>query len=560
MNLLVQGHLARVQEAADNVFTLKTLSRYVEKYVRLEGKPYKFGDRYGFQAIIIDDDSRVTNTVKPAQIGLTTANMAYLLAGSATQPRFNSIYSLPTTNDAQKLVVTKLDPMIQGSPEVKRLLNVNVNNNELKQIGNNFIFIRGSKSETAALSISADCLVADEIDRSDPDTLKQFRSRLQASDLQIIKQFSTPTIEGVGIAKEAETSKRYRHFAKCAHCNHIWLPSYHTDVRIPGFIDDLREVTKTNIKNLQWQDAHWQCPSCGKDPQLHPKNLQWICENPTDNYEAATYYVSPVTACLVLKPAYLVRTSTEFNTRSEWANQVLGETSEEENEQIVKSDIDACEVEHPLASGDVHYMGCDMGLMCAVSIGRMSSDGIMLVVHRELVPLHSFHTRRLELIRQYHVICSVHDTMPYVSDITRICDNDYNAYGAIFVRSKTTELFTITEKHEDEQEGKLNLRLVKTHRTLLLDMLRDMLKSRQVVMSKTDKSEEFKAQYLSLKRVQQFIQEELVFNWVKTDGEDHMLFSLGYLLLAIRLRGKVMGWTPVNAVPMVSKFVARQNL
>ena len=118
MNQLIVGHLARVQEAADNVFTLKTLSKYVEKYVRLDGRPYVFGDKYGFQAIIIDDDSRVTNTVKPAQIGLTTSNMAYLLAGSATQPKFNSIYSLPTTNDAQKLVVTKLDPMIQGSPEL----------------------------------------------------------------------------------------------------------------------------------------------------------------------------------------------------------------------------------------------------------------------------------------------------------------------------------------------------------------------------------------------------------------------------------------------------------
>ena len=194
-----------------------------------------------------------------------------------------------------------------------------MNNNELKQIGNNFIFIRGSRSETAALSISADCLVADEIDRSDPDTLKQFRSRLQASELQIIKQFSTPTIEGVGIAKEAETSKRWRHFAKCARCDHIWLPSYHTDVRIPGFLDDLREVTKTNIKNMEWQKAHWRCPSCGQDPLLHPSRLTWICENQADNYEAATYYVSPVTACLVLKPSYLVRTSTEFNTRSEWA-------------------------------------------------------------------------------------------------------------------------------------------------------------------------------------------------------------------------------------------------
>jgi hypothetical protein len=548
------NHLDRIKEGANNVYNLQNLSRFVEKHIVLEGNRYTFGDKYGFQATIINDTSRVTNTVKPAQIGMTTVTMTYLLAAACTQKKFHSIYALPSASDAQKLVTTKLNPLIQGSPEVKRLLDYDVDNNELKKLGNNFIFIRGSKSETAALSVSADALVADEVDRCDPDTLKQFRSRLQASELQIVKQFSTPTIDGVGISKEAETSKRYRHMAKCECCGNVWLPSYHTDIVIPDYSGDIKDINKITIKDVKWQDAHWKCPSCGKDPQFHPRNLQWVVENPEDNYEAHTYYITPITACLVLKPAYLVRTSTEYATKSEWANQVLGETSEESNEQITLQDVDLAETELNMNSSEIHYFGADMGLVCAISIGRLSQEGQLIVVHREMVPIALFEARRRELIRLYRCINSVHDVYPYTSQVMQITEGDSNAYGAVFTTSKSPEMFTLQEKVENAEEGKLNLRLLKVNRTAALDAVRDMFKERNIVMAKTDKSAAFKNHYTSLKRVQQFVKEELQFLWVKSDGDDHMLFSLVYLLLAIKMRGRISGWTTAGAVKLVSSY------
>lgn len=553
-------HLNRVREGANSVYTLKTLSKYVEKYIYLDGKRYTFGDRYGFQADIINDDSRVTNTVKPAQIGLTTSTMAYVCSATASQKKFNAIYSLPTSSDAAKLVTTKLNPMIHNSPELRRLLDPDVDSNELKKIAENFIFIRGSRSETAALSISADALVADEIDRSDPDTLKQFRSRLQASEFQIIKQFSTPTIEGVGISKEAETSRRKRHFAKCMCCGNRWLPSYHTDIVIPHYTGDLKDITKTTIKDVRWQEAHWKCPKCGRDPQLHPKNLEWVVENPLDNYEATTFFVSPVTACLVLRPAYLVRTSTEFNKRSEWSNQVLGETDEEENEQIVLADVVKAEVDTDLTSSEMHFLGADMGLMCAISIGRLDRNKNLIVVHREMVPISVFEERRRELIRLYKVVASVHDVHPYTTDIMRICDSDQHAYGAVFTTSKSPEMFTLQEKVENPEKGKLNLRLLKVNRTRVLDELRDMFKQGTVLLRKTAETDKLQDHYISLKRVQVFEKDELVFQWVKTDGEDHMMFSLLYLYLAILQKSRLSGYVNVNAVPLVKKFTPKHNV
>jgi len=547
-------HYKRIEEGANEVYHLTNLSPWIEKNIRLDGKLMSMSNHYKFQADIVNDNSRVNNTVKPAQIGLTTTTMAYFLAGMATQERFHVIYSLPTTNDAVKLCVTKIDPLIGESTALKNLVNVNVDSTELKQIGRNFLYIRGSRSETAALSVSADVLVADEIDRSDPDKLKQFRSRLQASELAIIRQFSTPTIPGVGISKEAETSKRYRHMATCGCCNHTWLPDYFNDVVIPGYSNSLDEITKYTIKDIRWQDAAWKCPHCGKNPRLHHSRLQWVLENTQDNYEAHTYYVTPVTAYKLLTPAYMVRTSTEFNTQAEWKNQVLGETAEDSKEQLTDADLDAALVQADLTSSEVHYFGADMGLLCHIVISRETQMGELLVVHREAVPLERFIERRNELIRLYRCAVSNHDVYPYTSMIMGICDYDPNAYGSIFTSGKSPELFTVQEKREDAEEGKLNLRLLKVNRTRGLDDLMELFKKRKILIKKQSDDEKLKEHVLSMKRTQVFVKEDLVYIWQKsTAGEDHYMFAMLYSYLACKLRGTVEP-TLANASGLVSAF------
>lgn len=552
-------HLRRVQDGARDVYSLSNLSSWIEKYLRLEGRKFDMSGRYSFQKKIVNDTSRVVNTVKCAQIGLTTATIAYFLAAMATQRKFNVVYALPSQTDASKIVTTKIDPIINESSRLRQLADKNVDTVELKQIGNNFLFCRGAKSETAALSISADCLVADEIDRSDPNVLKQFRSRLQASELAIIKQFSTPTIDGVGISKEAEVSRRYRSFAKCYCCGHVWLPSYHTDMKVPGYTADISEITRTNIQTLDWKSAHWNCPSCGKDPQLHPSRLQWVCENESESWEASTYYVNPVVCCEVLKPAYLVRTSTEFNTRSEWLNQVLGETSTEDNEQITRQDVEASFCQS-LDSSEVHYLGADIGLLCTVAIGRKTQAGELLVVHRESIPVTNFIARRQELMKQYRIAVSVHDAFPYTPMIMQICDYDPNAYGTMPAGGNSPELFTIQEKVADADEGKLNLRIIKANRTRMLDEVMLLLKARSLLTARISSSEDDKylSHLLSMKRSQVFVKEQLQFVWQKTNGEDHSLFALAYLNLACLLRSTVEPWSS-GSLGLVRSFPLKQK-
>lgn len=538
---LKQEHLQRILDGARDVYHLNNLAAWIQKNIYLEGKLMDMTGPYSFQADIVNNPSRVVNTVKCAQIGLSTTTMAYFLAALATQKKFNVIYALPTAGDASKLTTTKVNPLIYNSPRLRQLIDKNVDSVELKQFGENFLFTRGSKSETAALSISADCLVVDELDRCDSGIVKQFRSRLQASKLGIVRQFSTPTLKGLGISREAEASKRYRSMASCSHCSHKWLPTYELDIVIPGYTGELTNLDKHNLPKTRWQEAHWVCPNCGRDPNMTRHSLEWVCENPTENYEANTYFVNPVTCCEVLKPAYLVRTSTEFDSRAEWKNQVLGVEAEESNEQITENDVDCSLVQADLSSSDITYFGADMGQTCHIVIGRLTQAGELLVVHREAVEVFNFPSRRLELIVKYRCVVSVMDAYPYTPTISAITDYDPNAFGADFNTGKSIELFTVKEKEANPEEGKLNLRLVRINRTRGLDELMALFKKRKLVISKKDDSDDtkLKSHILSMKRAQTFIGDELTYTWKKTDGADHYMLALLYMYIATCLRGTV---------------------
>lgn len=554
-------HLTRVKDAVRNVYTLKTLSKWVEKHIILDGKLLDFTAIHYFQRQILDDTARINNVIKPAQIGITTATIAYMLAALATQRRMNIIYALPSASDAQKMSTTKINPLIYASPEVNRLLNSEVNSNELKQIGDNFLYIRGTKSETAALSVSADILVLDELDRCDPDTVKQFRSRLQASPHKIIRQFSTPTIEGVGISKEAETSRRFRHFCECKHCQHTWLPTYHNDIKIPGNTTPLAEINRYNLKDINWRAAHWECPNCKKDPDIHMSRLTWKCENPLENYEANTYYITPVTAYGILTPDYLVRSSTEFNTRAEFLNQVLGETATEVNDQLTLLDVEKATVTTDMNSSSLHFLGADMGLTCTIAIGRLTPEQQFIVVHREQIPLDKFEVRRRELCAKYRCLISVHDAFPYTDLVSRLTNFDNNAYGAIFTTTKSPELFTVQQKEADPKEGKLNLRLAKINRTTGLDAVLAKFKRGEIIIQSGTHDALYSAQYLDMRRAQVFDRnQEIVFQWQKSaSGADHGMFALLYLYVACQLYGTASRGAMPSGVALVSSFRIKNN-
>ena len=141
-----------------------------------------------------------------------------------------------------------------------------------------------------------------------------------------------------------------------------------------------------------------------------------------------------------------------------------------------------------------------------------------------------------------------------------ICDWDPNAWGCIFSTAKTPEMYTLQRKVENAEEGKLNLNLVKSNRTASLDSLRDLIKAGRVFVTKQNDVEDARLMehMLSLKRTQVFQGDELQFIWQKSDGNDHMMFSMLYLYLACKLQGTATGndW---GGSSLVKKFALKMK-
>lgn len=559
---MFDDHAQRIEDALSNTYTLANLSEWIARNTYHENKKFNYLHRE-YQSLIIDDPAKTVFVVKCAQVGLSEIFARWILATVTTQDNFTAIYTFPAATDAELFTKSRLAPIIASSKAIQHMISKVVNSVDLKQFGqNSFLYTRGTFSETGALSVPADLIVHDEYDRSDMSNISAYVSRLQAKATKMRRVFSTPTVAKYGIDLEAATSKRKRQIWTCSHCSFKFLPSYHTDIHIPDYSGDKKLINKANIKDIRWQEAQLLCPKCKKVPEHDLARREWVIENPSDNYEAITYYVTPFCAPAIISPSYLVNVSTQFAKWSEFANQALGETSEDAEDTLTENDIRNAIRVGDLESNTIHFMGVDFGLMCHIIIGRVV-DGLLLVVHREAIFYTKLIERRAELMKRFTVLVSVHDLFPYTDLVTRIVDSDSNAFGAIYVEKKSTESHVIKEQVENPEEGKLNVRSAMINRNVAFDELMAEIKAKRVVVQALDKSkdEEFVTHLRSMKRVQKFTKtQELRYVWEKTDGADHWHHSLLYLYIATKLRAMAGVWSTPGAVPFVSAFkVTAQN-
>lgn len=549
-----EAHLERLKAAAGNVYGVGNLAPWIEKHTYLNSNAYSFAG-YEYQKAILEDSARTTITIKPAQTGVSELSYRYAVALCCTQDDFSLIYTFPSSSDAEKNCRTRIDPMIQGSPELKRLINPEMNNSEMKQFGrNSFLFFKGTRSATQALSTPANCIIHDEYDASDITQASVYVSRLQNRPHKLRKLFSTPTVDKYGISKEAETAKRYRQFATCEHCNERFMPDYFEHVKIPGWSKKLEEITKSNLHLTKWRKAELKCPRCGLNPNLHHSRMEFVCENANEDYEAHAYYITPFSVPEIIVPSYLVEVSTKFERYSEFKNQALGLTGEESNEAILESDIVGAEMAG-ITSSEMHVMGSDMGLTCHICVGRLTLDGTLLIVHRQQVHYTEFEQVTQQLAIKFRVVLHVMDSQPYTDLVSRLSKSRPNNWGAIFVNTKSPVPFTLQTETEDKSEGKMELKLAKVNRTAALDSLLNVIKTGMFKIEPSEQNELYREQLQSLKRVQKFTKDgELTYVWDKTDGNDHFHFATLYLHIATLMRGTAGGIGALGAgLPILSR-------
>ena len=175
----------------------------------------------------------------------------------------NIIHTFPSRNMTKDFVVPKVNPLIQRNPVVQKL--IGTDSMHLKEIGDRFIYYRGSYEQTEAISISAHILMNDEFDRSNQQVLKTYRSRLddakrERPELGWEWQFSNPSIPGYGVDVLWGKSDKKHWFFNCSGCGHDWYLSFPDNIdfkrKIRVCSKCRKEITGKELRNGRWVKKH----------------------------------------------------------------------------------------------------------------------------------------------------------------------------------------------------------------------------------------------------------------------------------------------------------------
>ena len=550
---IFQRHIARLKSSL-SAHGHNTICDFLTEHTYMRGARFSF-EGHEYQQKILEDPSQNIVILKSAQIGISEMSARLALAKAVLINGFSTIYTLPAASAAQNFMKTRLDPVIQSSPYLSELVSKDVDNSSVKRFGESYVYLKGAQVDRQAISVPADMIVMDEVDNSNQDVLTLFESRLIHSRYAMTVKLSTPTIPGYGIDLAYKQSRRSMNMCKCNHCNEWFYPDYFDHVKIPKYKGELASVSRRDFADprFKWMEAYVACPSCGLEVDLSPANREWVVENPDENFPAAGYRVSPFDCPSIIKPAALVKASTEYERKQDFYNQRLGIPMEDKETSLQRGELDACLISEYPGGGFSYVFGLDMGMTCWMTIAAVLPDNTLIIVKVLSIPLFSVAEEVPKIVREYKCRMGVIDHGPYTETVYRLQQVLLNSFAGIYVtKSKGIDLFKVKDQDEDKEKGKLHVRQVTISRDRCFDMIMMMVRSGHILKVSCKHDEEWKSHMTDQKRVREFRDDELVFVWRKTSGEDHMAHSLLYALVASRMLGVACG--SQVALPLVFTF------
>jgi hypothetical protein len=194
-----------------------SIHRFIEKNgIKNEnGTPIDFYDHF-FQFDPYSDLSPKQVTMKAAQIGATNKDIIKSL-WVAKNLGINIIYTLPTDSDRNLFAGGKVNKIIAQNPIFQEWTK-DKDSVEQKQVGESTIYYKGTWTQKAAIMVSSDLNIYDEVDASKQDVIDQYSTRLQHSKLKWEWFFSHPSSEGTGVHKYWQKSDQKHWFVKCKTC------------------------------------------------------------------------------------------------------------------------------------------------------------------------------------------------------------------------------------------------------------------------------------------------------------------------------------------------------
>lgn len=543
-------HMQRLKAGASQAHTLQHVPEWIVQNTFLDGRPFSFsGHRY--QIDILRDQSKNLVVIKPSQIGASEMISRMILAKAAILRPYNVIYTMPSAKAAQDFCKGRVSTIVDESPYLQNLVDKNNDSVTMKRIGYSLIHFKGAFKDAQAISIPADCVVADEYSYCDPTIVKQFQSRLTHSHHKHTIYFSTPLLPGLGIDREFQETRKHYRLCKCNHCNEWFWPQFLDHCRIPGHDVDWMSVTRIELSNLPWQETAIFCPHCGEEPDLSHEHREWVCSNPDSKLNAHGYHCTPFDVPTRIKPSYLAEKSVAYNRKIDWVQQNLGLAAEDKESSLFRSEVEAC-----LISGEVNKYACvlglDLGMESHATVLAVLPD-VKIVVHTEKIPLANLVERYHSLVREWNIRMSTVDFAPYTDSVLRMQQRDPNLYACIYSTAASAEPYKVVTQAPDADRGRPDIRRVTAYRDVMFDTMMMALRTKGVLKVREDNDVEWIDHMLSMKRVKDYTNDGgLRYVWQKTDGIDHYAHSLVYALISSMMLGVSKGSNVM--LPMISTF------
>lgn len=442
--------------------------------ITLRGQPYSTA-KHEYLDDIIADTAPIQVFRKGAQVAISTT---VLLKSMYVAEHLGKkvVYYFQSDSAVSDFSNDRCQPMLDSSPYLRGRCGATVNV-QLKHLGPGTLYFRGLMTRSAAKSIDADMMVADELDEA-PEANYHFAfDRLMHSDLQWATSLSQPSIPGFGIDKQFDdTDQKFWHllcpscgFRNCLELN--WPSNF-----IP--------ISKARRKTFPDGATHYRgCIKCGS--KLNPALGEWIAKYP--NRFKRGYHLSQLFT--QIKPVEYPNVATKIMQEYEayktsqlrlerFVISVLGFPFAGGNARVDDNLLDFCE-------GDLGFqfessgcfMGVDQGDKLSIVVGQLI-NGRFQIVHVEETEIWD----RLDfLMSQYGVRYCVIDAMPNKHSAKSFAVRNPGRVSIQYFAGKELK------RNEELFEGRTMVPTVTLDRTDSLDALIDKMEAGLIVLPNRDK-------------------------------------------------------------------------
>jgi hypothetical protein len=416
-------------------------SEWVQSHTRLRGSNFSF-KHHEYQILPINDVSKDLCTLKPSQVGWTEIWIRATLFYLVNYQGFTTIFTQPSQKQVQQFAKARVNPIIRSCSDAIQLGAVGraLDAAELKQVGASFLYLKGTKGASEAISVPSDMNVYDERDFSVQLVINQYKSRLEHSQWGYERNVSTPTVPKYGVSELWERSDKKVRMCRCSACgdwqaiswpHSVWLRTEPGDIWRPAADDDVLYESRSRLLDGEYCDGRFQCIPCGAELDRSGENMEWVAERPGFNtfgagvsgYSMSRMDVATKTALDIIKARFGELGG--YKRLQDFHNFCLGKAYVDAADTVTDDMFEAVLDESlgQVSTGVATYIGIDVGKTChaVVKTGVRSAHRHKKAFLRfERISEAALKARVRAMVKEFRPVAIVIDAEPYESTVNEL--------------------------------------------------------------------------------------------------------------------------------------------